>query len=234
MSVSGDSAEQVVKITFEGVEVLFRIAGKGVEGVAKISAFIAAALKDTSVDSPGKKTLREMIRSGKPTNFFELQAKDLRAFAEQAKKYGVHYHMLDRTPDDPNALVDLMAWEEDAPKINRIIERFQLAGVEIGKAEQEENPAPELGVQEKTENERLLDEIVQPKENSNRNPTAAKTEPANPSEPSSRKRGSADRNKKPSVREHLQEIREAQKAAKPETPQIEVPHIELKGPELSR
>lgn len=246
MSTSADSAEQVVKISLDGAEYALRFTGEAVKKLTELVAFIAAVLKDNANNSPGKKTLTQMIRDGKPIQFFELPAKDLKTFAEQAKKYGVFYHAMNRTPDNPNAVIDLMVRQEDAPKINRIIDRFQLAAVNNGKLETEqpeplsatkEEAAPEeleLGVQEKTENERLLDEILAPKENGNRNPMAAKTEPAAPSEPFSKGRDSAGKDKKPSVREHLKEIKDELAAAKSEAPEIKVPQVELKLPETSR
>ena len=54
---------------------------------------------------------------------------DLKQFCEASKKYGVLYCVLkDRNADD--GITDVMVRAEDASKINRIFERFQLATVD--------------------------------------------------------------------------------------------------------
>ena len=209
MSVSADSAEQVVRIALDGVDYSLRIAGKSAEAVARIAAFIAAALKDTSDNSPGKKSLAQMIREGTATQFFELPERDLKEFTKQAKQYGIQFHAI---PVPGEGLVDLMVREADAPRINRIIERVHLAGVETGNVEADQ-PDELQHVLQKTENEKIIDKVVKPKEKTMENPSAAKTVPADPSAQRSKNRPSAEKDK-PSVKQKIEEIRKEQKAAK--------------------
>ena len=231
MSIAAESAEQVVKITLDGAEYTLRIVGRSVEAVARIAAFIAALAKDTSKNSPGRKTLLQMIREGVPTQFFELPEKDLKEFTKQAKQYGVQFHAINTTPGMDNAMIDLMVREADAGKVNRIIERFQLAAVESGKAETSQPEAPEL-VQEKTENEKLIDAVIPTKEKTNENPTAAKTAPADLSEPRSRGGTSEERNdrEKPSVRKKLNQVQKEQKQAQQERGKAEVQKTDRSQP----
>lgn len=94
-----------------------------------------------------------------------------------------------------NAEVDVIARAEDASKISRIVERFNLASVDtasiVTEAEKSKDakdgqPEPDIGVQEKAEKDKLLDELmgkpVQKEENAP-NPSVAKTEKSPQSEP---------------------------------------------------
>ena len=137
-----------------------------------------------------------MLRSGKELKVFTVKNGDLKKFTQEAKKYGVLYCVLtDRKNKDPNAEVDVIARAEDASKISRIVERFNLASVDtasiVTEAEKSKDakdgqPEPDIGVQEKAEKDKLLDELmgkpVQKEENAP-NPSVAKTEKSPQSEP---------------------------------------------------
>ena len=100
-----------------------------------------------------------MLRSGKELKVFTVKSGDLKKFTQEAKKYGVLYCVLtDRKNKDPNAEVDVIARAEDASKISRIVERFNLASVDtasiVTEAEKSKDakdgqPEPDIGVQEK-------------------------------------------------------------------------------------
>lgn len=147
---------------------------------------------------------------------------------------GVLYCVLtDRKNKDPNAEVDVIARAEDASKISRIVERFNLASVDtasiVTEAEKSKDakdgqPEPDIGVQEKAEKDKLLDELmgkpVQKEENAP-NPSVAKTEKSPQSEPTSEQpkksaEGATMTKEKPSVREELRKIKESRKEQKAE------------------
>ena len=178
----------------------------------------------------GKARLTNMLRSGKELKVFTVKNGDLKKFTQEAKKYGVLYCVLaDRGNKDPNAEVDVIARAEDASKISRIAERFKLASentasivteAEKSKEEKTGQPEPDIGVQEKAEKDKLLDELmgkpVQKEENA-QNPSVAKTEKSPQSEPiSEQPKKSAEgaimtKDEKPSVREELRKIKESRK-----------------------
>lgn len=180
-----------------------------------------------------------MLRSGKELKVFTVKNADLRKFTQEAKKYGVLYCVLaDRKNKDPNAEVDVIARAEDASKISRIVERFDLASVDtasiVTEAEKSRDakdgqPEPDIGVQEKAEKDKLLDALmgkpVQKEENAP-NPSVAKTEKSPLSEPTSEQpRKSAEgatmtKDEKPSVREELRKIKESRKEQEADTPAI--------------
>ena len=68
-----------------------------------------------------------MIKSGKELKVFSIPNKDLKKFTEQAKRYGVLYCVLrDKNTKGDNVPIDIIARAEDASKIQRIVERFEL------------------------------------------------------------------------------------------------------------
>ena len=127
MNLGGDAAEQVVRLSLEGVEVAAKITGEGAKNIALL---LAAVLKEEH-KTQGKARLSNMIKSGKELKVFSVQNKDLKKFSQEAKRYGVLYCVL-KDKDNPGdyATVDVIARAEDASKIQRIMERFELASVD--------------------------------------------------------------------------------------------------------
>ena len=230
MNTGGEAAEQIVRMSLEGFEVAAKITGAGAKNIAILLYSILKEEKKTK----GKARLTSMLRSGKELKVFTVKSGDLKKFTQEAKKYGVLYCVLtDRKNKDPNAEVDVIARAEDASKISRIVERFNLASVDtasiVTEAEKSKDAKdgqsePDIGVQEKAEKDKLLDELmgkpVQKEENAP-NPSVAKTEKSPQSEPISEQpkksaEGATMTKEKPSVREELRKINESRKEQKAE------------------
>ena len=233
MNTGGEAAEQIVRMSLEGFEVAAKITGAGAKNIAILLYSILKEEKKTK----GKARLTSMLRSGKELKVFTVKSGDLKKFTQEAKKYGVLYCVLtDRKNKDPNAEVDVIARAEDASKISRIVERFNLASVdtasivtEVEKAKDEKTdmPEPDIGVQEKAEKDKLLDALMgkptQKEENAPENPSVAKTEKSPPSEPTSEQpkkfaEGATMTDKKPSVKEELRKIKESRKEQEADAP----------------
>lgn len=225
MNTGGEAAEQIVRMSLEGFEVAAKITGAGAKNIAILLYSILKEEKKTK----GKARLTSMLRSGKELKVFTVKSGDLKKFTQEAKKYGVLYCVLtDRKNKDPNAEVDVIARAEDASKISRIVERFNLASVDtasiVTEAEKSKDAKdgqsePDIGVQEKAEKDKLLDELmgkpIQKEENAP-NPSVAKTEKFPQSEPTSEQpkkfaEGATMTKEKPSVREELRKIKESRK-----------------------
>ena len=230
MNTGGEAAEQIVRMSLEGFEVAAKITGAGAKNIAILLYSILKEEKKTK----GKARLTSMLRSGKELKVFTVKSGDLKKFTQEAKKYGVLYCVLtDRKNKDPNAEVDVIARAEDASKISRIVERFNLASMDtasiVTEAEKSKDAKdgqsePDIGVQEKAEKDKLLDELmgkpVQKEENAP-NPSVAKTEKSPQSEPISEQpkksaEGATMTKEKPSVREELRKIKESRKEQKAE------------------
>ena len=205
MNTSGEAADQVVRMSLEVGEAALKISG---EGAKQLAVLLYAVLQDQSKSmekSKGKTRLESLVRTGKPLKVFSVKESDLKKFAKEAKRYGILYCAIRNPKENTDGMVDIMVKEEDAPRINRIIERFKLSAVEEkAKVETEVEKTKEQG-----------------KENAEQNPSTAKTEKSHPSEPTSEKQEkdaegtsklyTGETPERKSVREELKEIRAAKK-----------------------
>ena len=123
MNAGGDAADQMIRFYFEGIEVIAKLSGKGAEHVIALLLNIMKENKQTK----GRTRLDSMIKSGKDLKVFTIEKKDLEKFSKEAKSYGVLYSaLIDRKNKNFDGMVDIMVRQEDASKINRIVERFNL------------------------------------------------------------------------------------------------------------
>lgn len=193
---SAESADEVVKMYLQGVEVALKISG---EGAKNIIAMLYAMQKDKTKIS-GKTKLANMLKSQSTLKVFSIQKKDLKTFSKEAKKYGILYTLLAKKKGkDPNELVDILVKEEDAPRINRLVDKFSLATYNKTKIEHELETS-------RAEKDKAGD--VQ-------NPSQGMTEKSNLSKSSSKDKKSSNktsknREMKPSVRKKLKEIKAKQ------------------------
>ena len=225
---SSDAAEQVVRMSLEGTEVAVRLAGSGAK---QLAVLFYALLKDQK-KTKGKIRLTNMLRSGKELKVFAVKDQDLKKFISEAKKYGVLFTVLkDRDAND--GLTDILVRAEDASKINRIFERFQLSTVDMGSVKaniehdraervaEESIAAPERVMTHKEKVAAFLDELLAPVPNKEQqqteNPTQGRIAKSRQSGPFSGKKSPTARDtfeypeRRPSVKKQLNEIREEQK-----------------------
>ena len=226
MNYSGEAAEQVVRMSLNGVEVAAKISGKAAERLAVLLYAVLREQKKTR----GKIRLTNMLKNGKELKVFAVRDNELQKFCKEAKKYGVLYCVLkDNKAED--GLTDIMVRAEDAGKINRIFERFGLATVDMGSVKteirqtREERPksGEDIPAPERTAVEDKLEQFLEAVTAERPNPTA-RTAKSRLSESSSGSRsprgdvGVSEREaSRPSVREELREIRREQRQKSPET-----------------
>ena len=235
MNTGGEAAEQIVRMSLEGVEVAAKITGAGAKNIAILLYSILKEEKKTK----GKARLTSMLRSGKELKVFTVKNGDLKKFTQEAKKYGVLYCVLaDSKNKSPDAVVDVIARAEDASKISRIVERFNLASVdtasivseaEKSKGDKTDVAEPEITTPDKAEKDKLLDALMgkpMQKEENAVNPSSGhaffqkRTEKSHPSQPTSEKQSKSaegatmtkDKSSdKPSVKEELRKIKNSRK-----------------------
>ena len=210
MTQGGDAAEQIVRLSLEGMEVAVKISGESAKNIALI---LMAVLREEH-KTKGKARLSSMIRSGKELKVFSVQNKDLEKFAREAKRYGVLYCVLkDKGDRSSTGAADIIARAEDAAKIQRIVDRFGLSKVDRGSAVSEirDERKKQSG---RSQAEDLIDEVIKKpgKEKQPQNPGRAETGKSRPSlqnsghaDPSAE--GTKDPEKKPSVRDKLAEYK---------------------------
>lgn len=121
MNYGGEAAEQIVRMSLAGMEVAVKITGIGAKNLAVL---LAATLREEQ-KIQGKTRLTNMLKSGKELTIFTIPTADMGVFSAEAKRYGVLYSVVsDR--QKTSRTTDIITRAEDAPKINRIIERFHL------------------------------------------------------------------------------------------------------------
>lgn len=219
MNTGGEAAEQVVRMSMQTGEMALRITGQAAKHLA---VMLYAILKDQK-KTKGRVRLESMCRNSRELKVFTVGREDVKTFVQKAKDYGMLYCAVRGKKD---GMVDFLVRAEDAPKADRIVERFNLTSVEEKKdtelkivKERQKHPGKmkkreEMGGHDKEE--ALLNELLGKTEHQekSKNPTRAKTGRSRPSEPISgtqrkdRKdiieRGKEER--RPSVRKELREI----------------------------
>ena len=242
MTNGGDAAEQVVRLSLEGFEVAAKLSGAAAKNIAVL---LVSVLKQEQ-KTKGKARLTNMIKSGKELKVFSIPNKDLKKFTEQAKRYGVLYCVLrDKNTKGDNVPIDIIARAEDASKIQRIVERFELGKVDkaaiVTESQKavEKREALEKDKPTKTKNEIINEEAVrkpiQKEGYSQSNPTVAKTDKNPPSRHDSEpvdmqtdKGTVSDRQRKPSVKAKLDRYKaqsKQQKEAERKEPEVSKPEV---------
>lgn len=194
-----------------------KISGAAVKNIAVL---LYSALKAES-RTRGRARLGTMLRSGKELKVFTVRGRDLRKFTEDAKRYGILYCVLAKKNFQKEDEVDILVRAEDAAKINRIVEKHKMATVETAEVKKED------GSEQKTEKEKLLDNLLEKKDN----PLERKTE-RSPSEillePNAKDAETlSDKKEKKSVRNELKQIQMRRKNVR-KTPQ-KIPARSKKG-----
>lgn len=226
MSYSGEAADQVVRLSLNGVEVAAKLSGSAAK---QLAIMIYAILKDQK-KTKGKIRLTNMLRSGKELKVFAVKDGDLQKFCEEAKKYGVLYCVL-KDKNATDGITDIMVRAEDAAKVNRIFTRFGLATVDLAslktelvkeqnKARTEEDADVRSG-SDKPHNDDFVKELfgeAPEKHIVEENPLTGRTEAEHPSESTSLNRWGEEifLDNPPSVREAMKIIRQERAASQPQ------------------
>ncbi|MBQ2658691.1 MAG: PcfB family protein [Erysipelotrichaceae bacterium] len=222
MNPGGDAAEQVVRLSLEGFEVAARLSGAAAKDVALL---LASVLKEQT-KTKGKARLTSMLRSGKELKVFSLPQKDLKEFTKQAKRYGVLYCVLRDKNQDGSAPVDIIARADDASKIQRIVERYQLGTIDkatvVGEAQDRvaQRDSQNKDEPERTPGERIAAEAIRKETKEEANPSLAKTDKGPLSEQNSKRMERPDKGEiddpsdRPSVKIKLNNYTEQVRAAK--------------------
>lgn len=217
MNTSGEAADQVVRMTLNGVEVAAKITGAGAK---EFAALLYAVMKDQT-RTKGKMRLTNMLKSGKELKVFAIKDDELARFCKEAKKYGVLYCVL-KDRDATDGITDIMVRAEDASKVNRIFERFELSTLDVGEVKNElekaVSKASDIEVPEKVEYVEPVHAVPNKDEGQTQNPTearVAKRQSVHISEPEKRSETSIDTGSRKSVRKEIERIRQERKKNPP-------------------
>lgn len=224
---TGETSDQIVRMTLQGIEVAANVALKAGGMMTKSLAATLYAILTDKKKVKGKARLDSLLKSGKELKVFAIRHEDLKTFCDEAKRYGVLYSVL-KEKNNTDGICDIMVRVEDASKISRIVDKFELATIDT-KAIREsimnekENPLKDTPILTDQEHDDLLNALMNstvPEKNEetiqNENPSTARTQNKsdNPFEPTSEKANVAEgisKEKRPSVRQELKSIKEEQK-----------------------
>ena len=158
MSISSDSAEEIVRLSLQGFEVVARLTGSMAKEMAVL---LYAMTKETKKKTKGQTRLNNMLKSNSNFRIFTIKKEDYADFKKQAKRYGVLYSALCKKWEQSiDGNIDILVKEEDAVRVNRIVERFKLITVEQTKVETEiEKSEIEKGTQTSEEKTEIQKEI---------------------------------------------------------------------------
>ena len=219
MNAGGETADQVVRMSLQGIEVAANIALKiGGAATKSLAATLYAMLNDKK-KVKGAARLNSMLQSGKELKVFAIRHEDLKTFCQEAKRYGVLYSVLEEK-NNTDGICDIMVRAEDASKISRIVDKFELATIDTKAmresilSERENQPLKDVPVMSAEEHDDLIDSLMsstkQEEKSFAENPTIARTQKTSdvPSEHISKRANVAeDTSERPSVRQELKQIK---------------------------
>lgn len=225
LNTGGEAADQVIRMSLNGAEVALKITGVAAKEVATM---LYAILKDNK-KSKGRTRLENLIKTGRPLMIYTIKADDYEQFKKESKRYGILYCGVRNAKANKDGMIDVMVKQEDAPRIQRIVDRFKFADVsqsakiktdiEAKRETKKQKEAPEHSQREKSENEKVMEKMFSKplqKEENEANPEVAKTTKSRLSEPTLKPaEGEPIKLPKPSVRKELSKIKaeQEQKAA---------------------
>ena len=124
-----DAPDQVLRLSLEGAEFALKISGAAAKNIA---AALYAVPKDQK-RTKGKARITTMLRQQRPMTIYTIKKEDCPAFARQARGYGVLYAPIPVKKGDDT--VDVMVFQDDAARINRIVERLELTVLDTASIE---------------------------------------------------------------------------------------------------
>ena len=227
---SADTADQMMKMTLEGIQVAAEIGLKAGGTAAKSLAVTLYAIITDNKKIKGKTNLDNLLKSNKELKVFAIHHSDLKKFCEEAKHYGVLYSVL-KEKNNTDGIVDIMVKAEDASKISRMVDKFDLATIDtkaIRESVLSQQKIKDAKLLSDEEHDALLSKLMNEKANPNK---ARTSKDGTPFEPSSKtlkkenKKKTVERKKstaitdRPSVRQELKDIKQQQlKSSAPKYP----------------
>jgi len=210
MSVNGETADQITRMTLQGIQVAAELSLKiGGKTLDSLSVFLYNVISEQK-KVKGKTNLKSFLKSEEELKIFAIQRKDLQSFYKEAKKYGVLYHVIMKEKGD-DGICDIMIKAKDADKVARIANRLEIGTLDTktinSMIEKEQangdKPVPMMNETEHNDTIRALMEKAM------KDPKKARVDSKKDLSGHSSK-VSTNVSKKPSVRKELNDIKQKQ------------------------
>lgn len=137
MNYGSDPADQIVRFTLDGTEMVLKLSGLAAKNFA---LFVYAVLNDQQ-KVRGKTKLVRMLKERRPFKFFRIPEERMREFSREAKDHGLLYTAIRNKSRQGH--IELVVFADDASKVNRILDNLNLDFVQAqaGEATVEQVPA---------------------------------------------------------------------------------------------
>ena len=160
LSTSSDSAEEMVRLSLEGFEVVAKLTGSMAKEMA---VMLYAMSKERNEHKTGKVNLNKMLNSKGSFKIFSIKKENLEDFKKGAKKYKIPYSAIYLKGNvNKDGIIDIVVKENDAVLVNRIVANYNLTTVEQSKLdevlEKAEKENPTQAPKEKTEIQKEIQE----------------------------------------------------------------------------
>lgn len=108
-------AVQILRVTFDGVEIAMKIGSGTVQSMQKALSVLVKLLEREKL--MGKTDLKKLLEKGGDIRIFSFSEKHFRKFQKQAKKYGILYSVMPKTE---SGMVEVMFHSEAAPRMRML------------------------------------------------------------------------------------------------------------------
>ena len=120
MNYGSDPADQIVRFSLDGTEMVLKLTGLAAKNFA---LFVYAILNDQQ-KVRGKTKLVRMLKERRPFKFFRIPENKMREFAREAKDHGLLYTAIRNK--SRQGQIELVVFADDASKVNRILDNLNL------------------------------------------------------------------------------------------------------------
>ena len=114
-------AVQIIRVTFDGLEVAMKVGSGGINMMKDICLFLKGMLDYEK--TMGKTSMRKLLMKGGDLQVLQFQESDLKKVRKMAKKYGILYSELPNIHKD-SGMVEIVIHSEAVPRANLIIQKL--------------------------------------------------------------------------------------------------------------
>lgn len=116
-----NDAVQVIKVAFEGSELIYKVSGKALEEIKKLTKILLTVMQKEQM--LGKTPMKKLLQKGGDLHVFQFENKDLNKVSRLAKKYGILYSLLPDINKRDN-MSELAFHSESAERVNALIAKL--------------------------------------------------------------------------------------------------------------
>lgn len=114
-------AVQIIRVTFDSIEVAMKVGSGGLNTIKDLCLFLKGMLDYEK--SMGKTSMRKLLMKGGDLQVLQFQESDLKKVRKMAKKYGILYSELPKIHKD-SGMVEIVIHSEAVPRANLIIQKL--------------------------------------------------------------------------------------------------------------